>query len=95
MGGSDAIQKRTTKLEGRLRIYVRGCNCGPVGDFELSTGPGPGWSYKSGENEILAYRLNYFPSPFHSRFDHEHITRLQVLGLFTFRSDDAIAIEEG
>ncbi len=49
----------------------------------------------SGKHEILAHRLDHFPGAFHPRFDHEHIPCLQVLGLFTFRGDDAVAIEEG
>ncbi len=51
--------------------------------------------YKSGENEILAHGLDHFPGAFHPGLDHEHVTGLQVLRLFAFRGDDAVAIKEG
>lgn len=50
---------------------------------------------KSGEDEILAHGLDHFPGAFHPRFDHEYVAGFQVLRLFAFRGDDAVAIEEG
>lgn len=50
---------------------------------------------ESGEDEVLAHRLDHLPGAFHSWLDHEHVTCLEVLRFLAFRGDDAVAIEEG
>jgi hypothetical protein len=48
----------------------------------------------SGEDKVFAHGLDHFPRSFHAWFNHEHITCFQVHGLFSFRGDDAIAIQK-